>query len=126
VYDTRDYLAKRVRGARVTLAESALAAGDVEAAGRHAEEAVRLSDLTPFEPDELRRVHRALAAAGSPMASWIESEAAELGVSLPQATPGPAEPTARAAPRELPRPRAASASRARRSRRRGASRATPS
>ncbi len=104
VFDTRDYIARRVRGAHVALAESALADGDVESAGRHAEAAVRLADLAPLDGDELRRAHRALVAAHSPLAARVEAEAAELGLLLREEGVPSAESDLPAGPEHLPRP----------------------
>ena len=66
LYDTRDYIARRVRVALLALTEAAQLDGDLRAAVRHAEAAVKLSEQTPMEAHELRAVHRVLSAGDSP------------------------------------------------------------
>lgn len=98
VFETREYLAGRVRDAVLRLAEHDVAAGRSGRAAKRAGVARRLAGAPPMDPEELERVHRVLAAAGSPLAREVRAEAAGLGLSFaPQAGAG----TARSARRPI-------------------------
>lgn len=85
VFDTRDYLARRVRVALLALVETAVADGDIGEAGRLAEAAVKVSEQSPLEAHELRALHHTLSLSESPLAARVASEAEELGVDLTDA-----------------------------------------
>ncbi len=81
IYARRERLAKLAHDALLDLAERDAAVGRFGDAGDRAEAALGLHDVVP-EPDELRRLHTLLIAAGRSAAEQVRTEANELGLDL--------------------------------------------
>lgn len=90
VYATREYLAKRVRGALLHLAETALARGEIEQASNHSRRAYALTGSAEPEPHDLTRLYRLFQSVGDPREADVRAEAARFGVDVnvkPKAVP---------------------------------------
>jgi predicted ATPase len=83
VYGTREYLAKRVREAYLSSAESSLLEGHAGSARTYAGNAYRLRSAPALEPEEIERLHTLFVAVRSPLAAAIRREAEEVGLTLP-------------------------------------------
>ncbi|MDQ3461386.1 MAG: tetratricopeptide repeat protein [Deinococcota bacterium] len=82
VYETREYLAGKVREARLKLGEDAAAEGRDETAAQHAEIAFTLAGAPELEPDDFSRVYRLLQVGKSPKAAEVMREADAYGLEL--------------------------------------------
>ncbi|MEX2542164.1 MAG: AAA family ATPase [Trueperaceae bacterium] len=82
VYATREYLAKRVRGALLHLAEAALARGEREPAARHCRWAYTLTEASEPEPHDLNRLYRLFQAVGDGRAAEVREDAARFGIDV--------------------------------------------
>jgi predicted ATPase len=83
VYSTREFIASRVRGALLQLAEQDAAAQRFEQAASRAERAYLLPGAPEPEVAELARICALLTAGGSLLATQALRQARELGVELP-------------------------------------------
>ena len=77
---TRETLAEELRGALLSLAERAAAAGHFEQAARQAEAAYRAPGARPVEPAQLPLMARLLRAADHPLSDEVSREAVAFGV----------------------------------------------
>jgi DNA-binding SARP family transcriptional activator len=82
VYHTREFLAGRVRGVLLRLAEAAAAQQQFELAAKQAEQAYLLSGAPEPEVEELERLYALLLAGGSAQAAQVRKEAESFGISL--------------------------------------------
>jgi predicted ATPase len=99
VYDTREYLAERLRGALLLLAEGAANEGNIYEAVRYAERAYILDGARVLDPDDFARVYHLLQLGNSPRASHLRQEASALEIPLNDVRgTGQTEPTASRVP----------------------------
>jgi predicted ATPase len=84
VYATREFVASRVRGALLTLAERAAQRDGFEAGARLAERACWLEGAPDPEPEEFARMGTLLAAGDSPLLVRLHQQAREFGIELGQ------------------------------------------
>lgn len=82
VYETRETLAREVRGLWLNLAAGAAAHGRSAFAGELAARALNVPGAPPPDELELPRLHHLLHLAGHPLAEGIEREAHVLGLTL--------------------------------------------
>jgi hypothetical protein len=82
IWQTRERVADRVRGAHLALAERAAAAGDHRRAAQHAEAAYLLRAAPEPTLRQLEHFHRFFQAAGSVHAEHVAREAKTFGVHL--------------------------------------------
>ncbi|OLV15857.1 TPR repeat [Deinococcus marmoris] len=82
VYETRETLAREVRGLWLNLAAAAAAHGRAAFAGELAARALGVPGAPPPDELELPRLHHLLHLAGHPLAGGIEREAHALGLTL--------------------------------------------
>lgn len=96
VYQTREFLAARVREARLQLGEKAFAEGRYQAAARHAEAAHELGGAPELAPEDLKRLYPLLYLGKSPLAATLRLEALGFEIALeagePARKPSPAPP----------------------------------
>jgi predicted ATPase len=81
VYKTREFLAGRVQGAALELAEQEAARGRYADASKKAEVAFTLRGSV-LEPEQLGRLHTLMCAGGSPYEAELREEADALGIEL--------------------------------------------
>ncbi len=82
VYQTREFLAGRVREGLLSHAETSASQGNYPQALEHAERAHLLPGALPLESDHLERLHALYVAGGSYRAEEVRKEALEAGLSL--------------------------------------------
>ena len=82
VYATREFIAARVRGALLTLAEREAARGEFVTASALAERACWLAGASDPEPEEFVRLGVLLSAVQSPMMGRLRLQAQEFGIEL--------------------------------------------
>jgi predicted ATPase len=82
VYKTREYIAGRVRGAMLELAETKAASGDFVKAAHCAEKAYRLAGALEPEVNDLERVYNLLLAGSSPKATELRGELESFGINV--------------------------------------------
>jgi predicted ATPase/Tfp pilus assembly protein PilF len=82
VYKTREYIAGRVRGAMLELAEKKASRGDFAKAAQCAEKAYRLAGALEPEVNDLERVYNLLLAGSSPKAAELRVELESFGVNI--------------------------------------------
>ncbi|CAM4400379.1 hypothetical protein [Deinococcus marmoris] len=82
IYETRETLAREVRGLWLNLAAAAAAHGRAAQAGELAAHALNVPGAPPPDELELPRLHHLLHLAGHPLAGGIEREAHSLGLTL--------------------------------------------
>ena len=82
VYQTREFIAGRVREALLSLADTTASEGDFQRAVGRAERAYLLAGALPLEPEDLERLHRLFVAGGSYLAEEVRKEALDAGVPL--------------------------------------------
>lgn len=82
VYETRETLAREVRGLWLNLAAQAAAHGRADAAGELAARALGVRAAPPPDELELPRLHHLLHLAGHPLAEGVERDARALGLTL--------------------------------------------
>lgn len=92
VYDTREAVAREVRGALMALASNAAAHGQGAEAGELAARALTLPGAPPADELELPRLWHLLNLAGHPLAAQVEREAHDLGLRLDAAPAPPPTP----------------------------------
>ncbi|QLG11547.1 tetratricopeptide repeat protein [Deinococcus sp. D7000] len=82
VFETREALAREVRGLWLTLAAGAAAHGRAAEAGELAARALNLRGAPPPDELELPRLHHLLQLAGHPLAADVARDAHALGLTL--------------------------------------------
>ncbi len=86
MYGTREFLARRVRGALLQQAEAEASQGRAGAAAGYAERAYSLAGAPELEPEEIERFYALLLGGGSPHATLLRREAGEVGIVLTPVT----------------------------------------
>ncbi|MVN88248.1 tetratricopeptide repeat protein [Deinococcus sp. HMF7620] len=94
MYATREYLARRVRGALLTLAERTAGRGEISEAGALAERAAWLPGAPEPEAEDYQRLGLLLTAARSTRLGRLRQQASDFGLSL-DFTPEVAQATLR-------------------------------
>ena len=92
LYETREALAREVRGALIVLATQAAAHGHATQAADLAARALTLVGAPPADELELPRLWHLLSLTGHPLAAQVEREARDLGLALHTAPTPPATP----------------------------------
>lgn len=82
VFSVREYLAGRVREARLRLGEAAIVNGQTDMAAKQAEAAYMLRGAPEPEPELYQRLYKLLLAGGSSYAAKVRHEAESFGVTL--------------------------------------------
>lgn len=106
-FDSREFIAERVRGALLKMAEAELAGGNDQLAEQHARAAYELAGAAEPKPEVLIRLVRLLDAfetAGSGVAARIRQQARELGIEPPPTEAHSQALLSATAPAQLPLP----------------------
>ena len=107
VYETREFLAERVREAFLSLAEGEAARNRLKVAVKHAEAAYKLAGAPPLDPVAVGRAYPLLLAGESLLAVQLRREAESLGLTLtPSAEAARSQLRDRSGPAETPTPHA--------------------